>query len=312
MPTTELPFEFDDVLPTIQRAHTKANRDDAEEALSTAMAEGLEKGWSLTPANLVRCARFRLLSAMRRRDRQNLSLDAFAEDTEDQAPVELAVQEVDFDSHSQLREAAENPVLAARLAALQAGGEPVLVRRGENHPRCRYPDSMVAEARRLRQETDLTYRQIAERLDVGMRTTMIEKWCRGEDRAVARAPIWTRALVVAAIRAFVREEGRRPNFDDLKHDPRLPSLKVIERIFRRWGNALDAAGVEWRDRHSVPKWTLEGVLAAFRAFFEREGHRPTTREFRTAGSGLPTYGVLQRLLGTTSLARVCDLAGVPA
>lgn len=240
-------FDFDNVVPTVQRAHSAANRDDAEDAVQVAVAEGLEKGWDLTARNVVACARFRLLNMMERREARNLSLDSFLEQDVDSAPREIAIEEVDFESHVRLAEGKQNPIIRLRIEAAEAGRRPV-----------------VAE--------------------------------------------WTKDLIVTAIRAFEREEGRRPTKVDCIHDPRLPARKLVERLFGNWSTAMDAAGVDWRDDGTAKRWTPETALATFRDFMERHGRPPTASEFRARGSRFPGYTAIERMFGTSSISRVCELA----
>lgn len=50
---------------------------------------------------------------------------------------------------------------------------------GETHPRARYSDATVREARRLRSQ-GMTYGQISQRLGVGV--TTLEWWCNYKTR----------------------------------------------------------------------------------------------------------------------------------
>lgn len=247
--TATVEFDFDDVVSTVKRFDSRANLDDAEEAVQVAVERLLRRGEPLIPSYVVMKGRSALSNMVKRSERGNASLDRFLEADADEVPVEIAVDEVDYDSHARLAEARRNPVLRLRLELVEQGQPPLI--------------------------TD-----------------------------------WSRGLVVEAIKAFVREEGRRPNFEDVKHDPRLPSLNVLERLGWRWGEALDAAGVEWRDEPRSPRWTREKALDAFRDYFARMGRLPTTREFRAGGHGLPSYVVLERLFSTTSMRRMAELAGI--
>jgi len=235
-------FDFDDVLPTVQRAHSLANRDDAEEAVQTAVAEMLEKGEPLTSPFVVFKARSRLLTALRRRERGNASLDSYLEDDFDEAPVELAIDEVDYDAHAQLREAADNPILRRRLEASRSGA-PELRRRGaaattRGHV---FSDEVVAEARQLRR-SGWTYSEIAQRIGAGEST--VANWCLGRIRRAPTAnPGWTRELVVEAVRAVVAEDGKKPTTRQMNFDPRLPDGKTFYRLFDSWAEALEAAEV---------------------------------------------------------------------
>jgi DNA-directed RNA polymerase specialized sigma24 family protein len=235
-------FDFEDVLPTVQRAHSLANRDDAEEAVQTAVAEMLEKGEPLTSAFVIFKARSRLMNALRRRERKNASLDSYLEDNVDEAPIELAIDEVDYDAHARLREAGDNPILRRRLEASRSGA-PELRRRGAAATtRGRvYPDEVVAEARQLRR-SGLTYSEIAKRLGAGEST--VGNWCSGRIRKAPTAnPGWTRELAIEAIRAVVAEDGKQPTASQMNLDPRLPDGKTFYRLFDSWSEALEAAEV---------------------------------------------------------------------
>lgn len=229
-------FDFEDVVPTVQRAHRHASRDDAEEAVQTAVAEGIEKGWDLTARNVVACARFRLLSAKERREAHNLSLDAFTESDVDEAPVELAVAETDFDSHVQLGEAAENPILRRRIAAAKVGTAELRRRGAAAVTRGKaWPDETVAKVRRLRAE-GVSYAEVTRR--TGVPPTTISNWTTGGFREAPTADTrWSRELIREAIRAYVAEEGRLPNTTDSR-DPRLPSARTVQDFYPDWAAAL--------------------------------------------------------------------------
>jgi|GEM_PF-5998046 len=235
-------FDFDDVLPTVQRAHSLANRDDAEEAVQTAVAEMLEKGEPLTSAFVVQKARSRLLNALRRRERGNDSLDSYLEEDGLEAPVEIAIDEVDYDAHAQLREAFDNPILRQRLEASRTGA-PELRRRGAAATtRGRtFSDEVVAKARQLRRD-GLTYSEIAEHIGAG--ETTVANWCLGRIRKAPTAHTgWTRDLVIVAIRAVVTEDGKRPTATQMNPDPRLPNSRTFYGLYDSWAEALEAAEV---------------------------------------------------------------------
>jgi hypothetical protein len=147
---------------TIQRAHSAASIDDAEEAAQTAAAELWAKGTPLTAPNVVTRARSRLRDRFNRREARNLSLDAFREEDIDEPSIELAVIEVDFDSHVQLAEVQQHPVTARKLALLQFGGAPRIMRRGAASRLARYSDEQVNRARALR-DSGMTYPDISAR-----------------------------------------------------------------------------------------------------------------------------------------------------
>jgi transcriptional regulator with XRE-family HTH domain len=303
MSAATVEFDFEDVLPTVQRAHSRANRDDAEEAIQTAVTEMLERGERLAPGFVVHKARSRLINALELHERRNSSLDAFRESDVDQAPVELAIEEVDFEAHARLAEAASNPILRRRLEAAVAGGSATLQPRGEAAHGHRYGDDVVRAARRLRDE-QMGYEEIAERLGVASAQT-IAQWCKGRSRRSRTRAGWDCELVYEAIRAFHREEGRRPTFRDFIADPRLPGLYVLERLGLRILSASAAAGIP--APASVPEpWDRAAVLGVYRDFHRREGRWPLVRE-RRACNGFPGQKATQRVLGTTAMERIAAM-----
>lgn len=305
-------FDFDDVVATVQHFDSRANRDDAEEAVQQGVERLLKRGEPLVAAYVVNKARSALGNIVRRAERRNSSLDAFAESDVDNAPIEFAIEEIDFDAHLELRRAAENPVLRRRLEAARCG-TPVIKRRGRFHHATRYPSEVVEEARRLRRQGGHSYQQIARR--VGASQGIVEYWLTQPFVRGGDTEGWSRELIIEAIRAFAREEGRRPTERDLRirRDPRLPSHGTVERHFKNWGEALRLAGLDKREyqraRGSASgKWTVAYVFKAFRAFVDRHGHWPNTAEFRAKGNGLPSYAVIERLFNTTSIAKIRALA----
>jgi DNA-directed RNA polymerase specialized sigma24 family protein len=232
-------FDFNEVVPKVQRAYSRANRDDAEEAVQVAVAELLARGKPLTAANVVQGGRHRLMDAFRRREKGNVSLDAFREEDVDQAPLELAVEEVDFEAHAELAAAARNPVLARRLANAQTGAAELRPRGARRATRgVGRSDETVALARRMRAEERLSFAEIGRRLGIPWQT--IHNWCTGRARRAPEGPGWTRELIVAAIRAVAREDGKMPNSETLKRDPRLPCTSTFYRHFATWREAVAA------------------------------------------------------------------------
>lgn len=301
--TAAVAFDFDNVVPTVQRAHSRATREDAEDAVMTAVAEGIEKGWDLTARNVIACARFRLLTMKERREAHNVSLDEAMESDVDSAPVELAVEEIDFEAHATLAEAASHPVRSKRLELIQSGAPSRLMRRGAASRLARYPDEEVELARQLR-KAGRSFPEIAAVVAAPQKT--IEVWCRRASRVTPATLGWTRELMVEAMQHFEREEGRRPVEKDLRGDSRLPTIETTRRLFGRWGAALEAAGMPYSP--PPPKWDRETALAAFREAAGRLGRFPSHTELRARGSGLPSYGVIERLFGTTSLERIREIA----
>lgn len=297
-------FDFEDVVPTVMRAHSKASRDDAEEAVQTAVAEGIEKGWDLTARNVVACARFRLLSAKKRREAGNLSLEAFAEDDGERAPVELAVSDVDYDSHAHLAEARVDPIMRRRLESVEAGGSRQIQRRGAAHHLTRYSGEQVDEARRLHREHDLPFAEIARR--VGCSATTAAGWVKGRYR-LADTRGWEREDVIAAFTRHAERTGAAPKAKELNADPSMPCLKTVVRLFGSFNGAVEAAGLPVRSWGGGPgpaiRHTRETLDAAFLAFVERHGRWPRCRDIGARG-GLASKKTLRRVYGTYSLKEI--------
>jgi hypothetical protein len=71
----EVEFDFHDVVPTVQYFDRRANQDDAEEAVQTAVVKLLESNLPLIPSYVVTKAQTRLHDAVARHERRALSLD---------------------------------------------------------------------------------------------------------------------------------------------------------------------------------------------------------------------------------------------
>lgn len=217
-------FDYEDVIPKVQRAVVGATREDAEDAVQLATAELLEAGEPLKTAYVVRRGKFRLIDAKRRREARNVSLDAFRESSADSAPVELAIEEVNFEAHATLAESRRNPILATKIERVERGSAAHMRRTGAANNLTRWPDSVVAQARKLK-ETGLSYREVSEATGVPQGTVI--RWCRGASRRVPSGGGWSRETILAAFAAFAREEGRRPSVRDVETDPRLPGPLAI-------------------------------------------------------------------------------------
>jgi hypothetical protein len=304
---TPVGFDYDDVLPTVRRAHPYASHADAEDAVQVAVEEHLKKGVPLTAANVVQRARSRLLSAMKR-DARTLSLDAFEEKDVDQAPVELAIYEVDFDSHVRLAEADENPVLAERKRAALAGSSGAIRPRGTYVRASRYTDEQIAEVRRLRKEERLKFIEIEEQ--TGIERSYAAGLCRGTCRILPSCEGWTDEKMIEAVKIFARREGRAPTYREGQQRQDLPNPSVLFDHGRTWRQLLDEAGVpstrEWR--RGAP-WSFDEAVKVFREFYEREGRMPRSAELRNP---LPSSVTTAKLFGTWSMATVRSIVeGAP-
>jgi hypothetical protein len=58
----------------------------------------------------------------------------------------------------------------------------------------------------------------------------------------------------------------------------------------------------------APKWSRERALAVFCEVATTLGRWPGHGDLRAPDSGLPSYGVLERLFSTTSLERIRQMA----
>lgn len=295
-------FDYADVLPTVRAAAKGATREEAEDAIQTAVMEHLDKGVPLTAANVVQRARSRLLNARQRRDNRNASLDALREDTEDSAPVELAVAEVDFDSHAELAEARRNPILAAKLARAERGGAAELRRSGTASPSLRYDDETVARARALRSQGK-TWREVAEA--VGVRQATVERWGQPGRRPAVAETGWSFERIVEAVKAVWREDGKPPSYGQCNRDPRLPESRTIRKHCGSWTAVADAAGFE-PQKAFTKRWTDDAVEAGILGFERREGRLPVWRDFK-ADPNLPPLAKLHILYGTARAAAVLEI-----
>lgn len=225
-------FDFEDVLPTVRRAHSAATRDDAEDAIQTAVAELLEKGTPLTAPNVVTRARSRLLNAKARRESRNASLDAFREEDVDNAPVELAIEEVDFDSHVAL----SDPVTDARRRAVEGGcrscrgwtPETVLVAlQHYTHVNGRPP-----AYRELMVDPNLPYPTTVKRWYPTLNEALKAAGLRTRKHLIERPP-WTFDEAREALRDYVADNGRLPTAVDLRNATAigLPAQMVCYALF---------------------------------------------------------------------------------
>lgn len=301
-------IEFDraDVLPTIRRAWSSATVDDAEDALQTAVAELLTKGTSLTAANVVTRGRSRLISMKSRREAGNLSLDAFRE-SDDDAPVELAIEEVDFDARLMLSEATGDPILRERLRNVAAGASRALAPRGTACHQSRHSDETVKEVRRLRSDDSLTFRAIEDR--TGVERSLAAQWCRGVGRLTPTTPGWTTARARQSVQAWSRRHGRPPTYEDGQRDPRLPSPGTADRLFGSWRAMLEATGhpSPYAGRRLAP-WSSDEGRRVIRAFVHRTGRWPSRQDMITEPN-LPSPATCGRLFGTQGAAKLKTVIG---
>lgn len=298
-------FDFEDVLPTVQRAHSRANRDDAEEAVQTAVAEMLEKGEPLIAPFVVQKARSRLSNALSRRERGNASLNAFEEEEErdDRPPKAIAIVEDDLDD---LLATADLDEISLRvLRIVDRGGAPYLAPRGALHPSAKHSDEQMAQVRQLRQQ-GMTFVEIEQA--TGVSRYLASAHMRRRVRVADSEPGWTRELAVAALCAHRTLLGRVPRLRDLEGNPATPSPKTLERLFGSFVAALEAAGMEsvYADRSSQ-RWTPKRIAEALLDFHRQEGRWPVEAELERGDRALPSPATLGRQyrvkVGSPDLAR---------
>lgn len=152
-------------------------------------------------------------------------------------------------------------------------------------------DEKVAEARRLRDDEGLMFREIAERMGVAVQT--VDSWLNDPDLAKQRArrkryvvacsecggPTdgspgykarvvvcrscreWTREEAIEKVQAFAREHGRQPTIDDCRAGGRiLPDSSTAGRLFGGWNALLVAAGFEIK-RDSPNSERMQAIVA---------------------------------------------------
>ncbi len=241
-----------------------------------------------------------------RREASNLSLDAFR-DSDDDASVELAVEEVDFDARLTLSEAEDDPILRERLHNVAAGASRALAPRGTACHHSRHSDETVAEVRRLRRDNGLTFRAIEDR--TGVERSLAALWCRGADRLIPTTPGWTTSRAKQSVQTWARRHGRPPSYKDGQRDPRLPSPGVADRLFGSWRAMLETTGCPspYASRRLAP-WSSDEGRRVIGEFVHRTGRWPTSQDMITE-SALPSPATCWRLFGTQSAARLKTIIG---
>jgi len=303
-----LDFDFEEAVKLVASSNRGLNQADAEDAVQTAVAEGLERGWALTRANVIACAKLRGIDAYRRRERRNLSLDSFRENTEDHAPVELAVEETDFDAHAELSAARDNPVLAVRISTDR---------------RVRWSRDLIIKAIRafIREEGHRpSHKDLLNdpRLPV---ISVIERHFGDFPAALEAAgssineptkhhpgsvPIWPKPRCEEAVRTWAAEHGRPPTYDDARFDRSLPHPSTIRASYGGWLALREAAGMPSTYETRKGTWPRQRALEALRGHVAEHGHLPALDDFCTYG--LPSRCTVKRLFGTSALARLMAIA----
>lgn len=241
-----------------------------------------------------------------RREASNLSLDAFRE-SDDDAPVELAIEEVDFDARLTLSEAKDDPILRERLRNVAAGASRALAPRGTACCQSRHSDETVGEVRRLRRDDGLTFRAIEDR--TGVERSLAAQWCRGVGRLIPTTPGWTTARAGHTVQMWTRQHGRPPTYRDGQRDPRLPTPSTADRLFGSWRAMLEAAGCPspYAGRR-LARWSKDEGRRVIRAFVRRTGRWPSRQDMITEPN-LPSPATCGRLFGTQSAAGLKTVIG---
>lgn len=116
---------------------------------------------------------------------------------------------------------------------------------------------------------------------------------------------WTRAQIIGAFQRFRDFYGRPPRVKECRTMHRLPSPTTIHRHFRRFGDAVLAAGmvpITVERRHK--RWAPAEAAAACASFRRRHGYWPSWADVKRDARGLPCTSVMIRFFGGTRSADV--------
>ncbi len=117
---------------------------------------------------------------------------------------------------------------------------------------------------------------------------------------------WSREEVLAAVRKWVRLEGRAPTSSDWRpvrfggsqrwetEFPDWPPTSVGGIMFGGWSQLLEAAGVDV----NKPSWEPDEILAALRAYAEEFGKSPAKQELEWPPTGYPSSRTVRRHFGS--------------
>lgn len=123
---------------------------------------------------------------------------------------------------------------------------------------------------------------------------------------------WTCDLCISSLSDFIAKEGRFPTNKDFGSWNNLPSVDAFKKCVGV--RPQHYIRTHWQIKRQAT-WTRERCLSAIRAFVERTGSLPLTREFRRE-NGLPSQSSFFRAVGMTtseylrSLSR--DIKGDPS
>ena len=117
---------------------------------------------------------------------------------------------------------------------------------------------------------------------------------------------WSEQELVAAVRRWVRLEGRVPTQADWRpvrlggakrweaEFPEWPPASASRIVFGSWNQMLEAAGVEVNH----PSWTPDEILAALRAYAGEFGKSPAKQELEWPPTGYPSSRTVRRHFGS--------------
>lgn len=117
---------------------------------------------------------------------------------------------------------------------------------------------------------------------------------------------WSREEVLAAVRKWVRLEGRTPTSSDWRparlggsgrwedEFPDRPPASVGRIVFGSWNRLLEAAGTDVNH----PSWEPEEILVALRAYAEQFGQSPAKQELEWPPTGYPSSRTVRRHFGS--------------
>ncbi|HET7444260.1 MAG TPA: hypothetical protein VFJ57_06350 [Solirubrobacterales bacterium] len=117
---------------------------------------------------------------------------------------------------------------------------------------------------------------------------------------------WSREELIAAVRKWIKLEGRAPTQEEWRPlrrggAPRWdeefgdwPPASAGRLVFGSWSNLLEATGVG----ANKPSWEPETILAALRAYAEEFGRAPSKVELECPPPGYPSSRTVRRHFGS--------------
>jgi hypothetical protein len=171
-----------------------------------------------------------------------------------------------------------------------------------------YGTAEIAALLEVSPRTVRNYRRAGACRDCGTVTVASDRCPRCAGRR-ARPPDWTRAEVLRAVRAWVREEGRVPTSADwtpttdltrkwAREYPRWPSYVTVQTSFGSWREGLEAAGCRPRRR----RWNREAIISSLRELAVTTGRVPTQADLERREE-LPSPATVRAHFGSLEAAR---------